>query len=350
MRHLVKTFCWYLLFMLVATECIRAQELSFDGLFPPDRVLQVEITVSDEDWKLLRKQKRDLRQEFAASRQFAPPPRPYTYVKAKMVIDGVVFPEVGIRKKGFVGSQSNHHPSLKVKLNFTDKNANIDGCSILTLNNNQQDTTLLSQFMGYTFFNQAGSPAPRCSFAKVTVNGKNLGVYSHVETARKPLVERGFGNSHGTLYEGTVVDFFDDWQDSFEKKFGDDKMGKKKLRALIAVLDPESEDLTSNLESELAEIIDLDAFYQFWAIEGLLGFWDGYSGNRNNFFVYWNPETDRLHFLPWGGDCMFQKNSFIDRDPNLPLCVKTNGLLAYRLYQTPTGRERYRTTLLKMMD
>ena len=68
----------------------------------------------------------------------------------------------------------------------------------------------MSQFIGYALFNAIGSSAPRCAYAKVTVNGENLGIYSHVETVRKPLLKRAFGNSNGPLYEGTVVDFYEE--------------------------------------------------------------------------------------------------------------------------------------------
>ena len=153
-----------------------------------------------------------------------------------MTIDGVVFPNVGLRKKGFLGSLSTTRPSLKIKLNHTDKDADIEGLTNLTLNNNQQDISLMSQFMGYALFNAAGSPAPRCAYAKVTVNGVNLGVYSHVETVRKSFLRRAFGTDDGTLYEGPYVDFYEGWLGSFEHKTGKDAPGREKIQQLIKVL------------------------------------------------------------------------------------------------------------------
>ena len=94
----------------------------------------------------------------------------------------------------------------------------------------------MSQFMSYALFNQVGSPAPRCAYAKVTVNGNNLGIYSHVETVRKPLLKRAFGNDEGVLYEGTVVDFAQGWEGSFEKEVGEDKLGREKIKQLIQAL------------------------------------------------------------------------------------------------------------------
>ncbi|MYA99564.1 hypothetical protein F4X90_07790, partial [Candidatus Poribacteria bacterium] len=177
-----------------------AKELTLDDIFPTDRVIDVQITVSQRDWDTIRYQSRDFATALGASRQFKPMENPYTYVEASVSIDGVVFPKVGLRKKGFIGSQSHTRPSLKVKLNHIDKKSGIEGLTNLTLNNNKQDTSLVSQFMGYALFNAIGSPAPRCAYAKVTVNGENLGIYSHVETVRKPLLKRAFRNSKGALY------------------------------------------------------------------------------------------------------------------------------------------------------
>ncbi|HAB13628.1 MAG TPA: hypothetical protein DCE47_18270, partial [Planctomycetaceae bacterium] len=143
------------------------------------------------------------------------------------------------RKKGFIGSQNRNRPSLKIKLDHVDKSAHVGGLRALTFNNNNQDTSQMSQFMGYAFFNRVGSPACRCALARVTVNGKNLGIYSHVETVNKPLLRRGFGDDRGTLYEGTVTDFHEGWEGSFEKKVGKDRLGRPKIEQLIQVLQGE---------------------------------------------------------------------------------------------------------------
>ncbi len=217
-------------------------ELTLDELFPRDRVLDVQITVEKKDWDTIRLQSRNIRTALSPDRQFAPIDGPYTYVNAKVTIDGTEMPPVGLRKKGFIGSQSSTRPSLKIKLNHVDMEANIGGLTNLTFNNNRQDISHMSQFMAYAFFNAAGSPAPRCALAKITVNGENLGIYSHVETVRQQLFRREFGSDQGTLYEGTVVDFFPDWGGSFENKFGNDEVARKKILQLIDVLEGEEGD------------------------------------------------------------------------------------------------------------
>ncbi len=340
------TICWVTVLCLGVAIHSSAKELTLDDIFPTDRVIDVQITVSERDWNTIRYQSRNFMSALNESRQFKPIEHPYTYVEASVSIDGVVFPKVGIRKKGFIGSQSNTRPSLKIKLNHIDKQAEIEGLTNLTLNNNQQDISQVSQFMGYALFNAMGSPAPRCAYAKVTVNGKSLGIYSHVESARKPLLKHAFGNDNGTLYEGTVVDFYEEWDNSFEHKRGDDALGREKIIALIDVL---ADDQVT--EQTIGELVDLDSFYRFWAVESLLGFWDGYSGNNNNFFIYLNPDTDKFHFLPWGADSLFMKFSMLDftKNSRAPISVKTQGLIAYRLYQHEAGRERYAKMMTELL-
>ena len=338
-----------LIITAISTNCIakniNQRELKIDDLFPHDQVLDVQITIDSKDWDSIRHQSRNFFEALNESRQHAPIDHPYTYVEASVLIDGVEFPQVGIRKKGFIGSQNSTRPSIKVKLNHVDKEGQIDGLTNLTFNNNQQDVSLISQFMGYGLFNAAGIPAPRCAYANVTVNGQDLGIYAHVERIHRPFLKREFGNDDGVLYEGTVVDFYPGWLGSFEHKLGSDEVGRKKIQKLIDVLNNPND----NIESLIGELVDLESFYVFWAMEGLLGFWDGYSGNRNNFFIYLNPKTDKFHFIPWGADSMFERYSPIRDDRRDPVSVKTQGLISNRLYQLKSGRQRYQNALEEIM-
>ena len=321
-------------------------ESPLGDIFPRDEVLQIDITVDQDDWDEIRKQSRSFAEALGPSRQFETVESPFSYVTADVTINGVRFQNVGLRKKGFLGSLDERRPSLKVKIDKYEKGRDIDGRVNLTLNNNKQDTTLMSQFIGYELFRNSGVPAPRAALANVTVNGENLGVYSHIDSVRDPFLVEAFGNEDGTLYEGTVVDFYDDWAGGFERKSGPKKSGLARLEGLIEALDIEDD---ARAEQAIWKVVDQDAFYTFWAMEGLLSFWDGYSGNRNNFFVYDDPKTDKLHFIPWGADAMFETYSKLGEDPASPRSVRTVGRLAYRLYQIPSVRVRYAETMRRLL-
>lgn len=324
----------------------QTKQQTLEGVFPRNRILQIDITIDKDDWNKIRKQSRSLATALGPDRQFKTIESPFTYVPADITIDGVSYQNVGLRKKGFFGSLDQRRPSLKVKLDKYTKSTNIEGLVSLTLNNNKQDTTLMSQFIGYNLFRTAGIPAPRATLARVSVNGENLGVYSHIESIRKPFLAKAFGNSNGTLYEGTVIDFYEHWIGGFEHKFGPKKTGFAQLQALTTAIDIKDD---AELEDAIWKILDQDAFYKFWAMEGLLSFWDGYSGNRNNFFVYHNPEINKLQFIPWGADAMFETYSKLGEDPASPRSVRTVGRLAYRLYQIPSAREHYAQTMQQLL-
>ena len=85
-------------------------------------------------------------------------------------------------------------------------------------------------------------------------------------------------------------------------------------------------------------------------MEGLLGFWDGYSGNRNNFFIYLNPDTEKFHFIPWGADSLFEKYSRIKEGENDPISVKKQGVITHHLYQSKAGRNSYEQALREILD
>jgi spore coat protein CotH len=328
---------------VIATSLSAARALTFEEIYDSSKLLDVKITLSDADWNMIRVQSRSMAQALGEERRTGKAVTPFSYVTGDVSIDGVEFKSVGIRKKGFIGSLDDERPSLKVKFNHIDSKAKVAGMTQLTLNNNKQDGALVSQSMAYTLFNQAGSPAPKTSYAKVTVNGRSLGIYTNVESARQLLVKRGFGTDKGTLFEGTIVDFFDNWAGGFEHKFGPEETGRKKVQAVIDALNGPD----GALVASLSKVIDLDGFLKFWAIESLIGFWDGYSGNQNNFFVYHNPKTDLLHFLPWGADSVFTSRGMFQRGG--PQSVKARGRLASRLYQIPEIRERYRSVMLGLL-
>ena len=125
MNVIIKRLVVALLILVILMESVYAEDekdkkLNVDDIFPADRVLDVQITLDPKDWDTIRFQSRDFSEALNARRQYAHIDYPYTLVEASVSIDGVVFPRVGIRKKGFLGSQNSIRPSLKIKLNHVD--------------------------------------------------------------------------------------------------------------------------------------------------------------------------------------------------------------------------------------
>ena len=313
-----------------------AEEQVINCLFDQNRVIEVSIELPVKSWNELCKQNRDAGKVFSGSNE-----NPFTHFKGNITVDGIDIGSVGIRKKGFLGSLDDKFPSLKIKFNEYEDQSPIPGLDDLTLNNNKQDTSLMSQLLAYKLFNAAGVQAPRCNFARVTVNGKYLGLYSNVESIGKPFLERRFGNNSGNLYEGTLADFYPKAIDRLDAKTNKKNHDRSKI-ARLATLLATKEDLPLD---EIHQLLDIDNFLRFWALESLIGFWDGYSNNQNNFWVYDNVADGKFYFMPWGADAAFMSGGFPGFGPRGPVSVYAEGMLANRLYHDRQIVERYRETM-----
>ena len=106
---------------------------------------------------------------------------------------------------------------------------------------------------------------------------------------------------------------------------------------------------------KLSEIINLKAFYRHWALESLTGFWDGYSSNQNNYYVYFSPKDQgRAQFIPWGADWVFSNRSPFARggfaSGDGPSVIYAQAILTNRLYHSKGGPQRYRETMQHILD
>lgn len=116
----------------------------------------------------------------------------------------------------------------------------------MTLNNAQQDPSIVRQCLGYALFAKAGLVAPRCNFAHVKVNGTDLGVYAHVEAIDKDLLRRRFDKAGGNLYEGTLSDFNPTFERTFDLK--NTVVDRSDLAAVTAALTAPDAELLARLE------------------------------------------------------------------------------------------------------
>ncbi len=184
--------------------------------FDTNKVLDVEIKIATNDWNKLRYEHRE--SEFFPEADGPPPANVYTWYPADVLINGNEFGKAEVRKKGYIGSNDTKRPALKIRRKETHQDTLTLPALEMTLNNNQQDPAQIRQYLAYEVFRNAGVPAPHCSFARVTVNGVSLGVYTHVEPIGTAFLKRNFGRAEGNLYEGGRSDFRADWFKNFEMK------------------------------------------------------------------------------------------------------------------------------------
>ena len=283
----------------------------------------------------------------------------FTYFEAAIEIAGISIDQVGIRKKGFLGSvigNGRKKPSFKVKTDKFIKDQYLGQTERLTLNNNNQDPTRLNTCLAYEVFAKANYPAPRCNLANVMLGDKPLGVYSHVEPIKKRFLRRVFGNDTGHLYEGTMADFTEGHlAGAADEELGHwaaktketNTFGLPLLRIVEALQSADSE-LLNALEPHL----NIDKFIKFWALETLIAHTDGYSAGANNFYVYFDPhDRGRAIFIPWGADAVLSREAELDQESQPgSFGAYVRGELARRLSRLPETAQLYQEELHRLLD
>ena len=134
------------------------------------------------------------------------------YSSCDIVIDGETFSTVGIRGKGNtslskVKSYDSQRYSLKVEFDHYTDASMYHGLDKLSLNNIIQDKTYMKDYLSYQLMNANGVNAPLCSYAWITVNGEDWGLYLAVEGVEDSFMERCYGSAgNGDLYKPDSTD------------------------------------------------------------------------------------------------------------------------------------------------
>ena len=225
---------------------------------------------------------------------------PDEYVDATVMLtgpDGSYGPlAIGARLKGSASFKPlSGKAAFKLKLGHTVKGQRFLGLKTLTLNNMVQDPSMVHELLAYEVFRAVGIAAPRTGYAYLRVNGDDYGVYLNVETPDDVFLPRWF-TSTDHLYEGERVDLAPDAAEVFKVDEGSES-DRADLEGLIAAVN----DPADGWSERVAPLADLEEMTRMWAVERYIGHWDGYGGNRNNYFLH-TDTAGRFSMLPWGTD------------------------------------------------
>lgn len=134
------------------------------------------------------------------------------YAACHLVIDGEAVRNVGIRAKGntslsSVKSMDSSRYSFKIEFDQYDSTKTYHGLDKLCLNNIIQDNTYMKDYLAYTLMYDFGVDSPLCSYAYITVNGEDWGLYLAVEAIEESFLERNYGTNYGDLYKPDSMSF-----------------------------------------------------------------------------------------------------------------------------------------------
>jgi hypothetical protein len=87
--------------------------------------------------------------------------------------------------------------------------------------------------------------------------------------------------------------------------------------------------------ARVAELVDIDRFLSYIAIESLLCHWDGYNFNRNNYRIYFDPDSRKMAFFLHGMDQMFEDAV------NFPVLRDSGAMVGQAILSNPEWKKAY---------
>ena len=259
---------------------------------------------------------------------------PREWARCEIWMNGARFAErAGVKLKGAAGSfrEYDDRPALTVRLDKFEGEAELYGLTKFHLNNSVQDESFLSEWIGSHVFRAAGVPATRVAHAFVRINERDLGLYVLKEGFDDTFLARWYEAPCGNLDEGG---FCQDIDAELERDAGSGPKGGRDLRALAEACS--HVDLLQRWPA-IEQALDVPKFVRFMALEMLLGHWDGYTGNSNNYRLY-IARKGRAEFLPHGMDQLLG-------DPWASTLDMPWSLVAGSVMRRPEWRALYRAEL-----
>ena len=261
----------------------------YADIFEKDRVIDIDIDVSEDDWATILYD-----------------PMAEEYVSADVTVDGTKVSDVGIRAKGnsslmSVANSDSDRFSLRVKFDEYVDDQNLLGLDELVLNNCFNDPSYMREYLTYEAFRELGSDTPLTVYANIYINGELFGFYLCVEDVGESFLEREFESDNGNLYkagQGSSLSS-DSAIDSFSLKTGDDET----LSGIQKVIDTLSE-MPDGEKGDIETVLDVDSVLMYMAANTVLGSYDSYLGEfSQNYYLY---ESEGIFtMIPWDYNMSF---------------------------------------------
>ncbi|MFI3266734.1 MAG: CotH kinase family protein, partial [Rikenellaceae bacterium] len=229
--------------------------------------------------------------------------------------NGTDWYQVGVRFKGnssLSQTYSSGNRKLSLKLDFDQyedsypalTNQRFYGFKQLNLNNNYNDESLMREKAGTDLFRDFGLAAAHTSFCAVYINDDYYGVYTIVEEVDDTVIKTQFEQSTGNLYkpEETAGRFSSGSYDTDELGLKTNTLSPNysDVKELYNAINSSTRSSDEQAwKDRLEAVFDVDGFLKWLAGNTAIQNWDSYGNMAHNYYLYNNPDTDLLTWIPW---------------------------------------------------
>jgi len=216
--------------------------------------------------------------------------------------------EVGLRFRGDT-IRNNQKKSFRISFNSINQGFDLHGIEKMDLNADVNDPSLVRSKLGWELFRHMGVPGSRCNHVLLYINNDFYGVYLSTEHIDERFVKSRFDNNDGNLYRNLFpadLTFLGSSQDDYKYEYDGRRVYALRtneewddyadLAFLITTLDQYGGE---QLKVELERIINVQQYLKVMAVDVMAGNWDGYAGDKNNFYLYRDQVTGRFEYIPY---------------------------------------------------
>jgi spore coat protein H len=292
----------------------------YDEVFAEDTVKRLDIEISAENWQAMLDDMTETYGPFGTGGGLpADDEDNPIWVPGSVFYEGTQWYKVGVRFKGNSSLRTSWGRGvmkLPLKLDFDEfedtypqiDNQRFHGFKQLALSSSYDDQSLIREKVVADIFREAGLCSARTAFYRVYIDfGEEpvyFGLYTMVEIVDDTAVDDQFDDNDGNLYkpEGIGAGFaygtFD--QQWFSKESNEDAADWSDILSLFDTLHASTR--TSNpalWRSGLESVLDVDVFLNWLAVNTVIQNWDTYGRMTHNYYLYNDPQTGLLNWIPW---------------------------------------------------
>lgn len=227
--------------------------------------------------------------------------------------------DVGFRARG---NTSRDKAKLSIKLSFSEyrRGRRFFGLRRFNLNAETNDPSLARRYLAHHLLRQLGVPTSAVNHVRLYINGTYMGVYVNTEHVDESFLARVFpGHDDGPLYKCL-------WPAALTQRTAATLEAERHTpargdRPSRPAYEPKTDaadaagwaplaELTSLLSAApdaaaLGGALAVEDYARALAVTVLLGHWDGYWCNRQNYYLYQHPGDGRWRFFVYDTDNTF---------------------------------------------
>lgn len=259
-----------------------------------------------------------------------------SYMECDMTLDGRVMPSVGIKTKGNSSfNNPSNKKSFKIDLNLYVAGQDFDGIKKFNLNNSFKDPTLMREKICLDFLNAHGIDAPRCTYARVYLNGVYWGLYTLVEEVNSKFLKQHYPDNDGNLYKGDPngdMKWYGSSASSYYNRYSlESDSNATSWNDLVHLIDIANNTASGVYYDSLETVLDSWQFLSYMAAMNMFVDLDSYIGSGHNYFVYDDSTYFKFHWIAWDVNEAF--GNF-----NMAMSITQLQSLNYDYLNQPTAR------------